>query len=95
MFGKLAELLTRQTEVAGQPFIQPTNATVGNAAFELKHIANEAFLPNGTTDALLLTSPTGWTVPDPIILNGLPTTPVITGTADVRTTDAPKGKGCN
>jgi hypothetical protein len=88
----LNEQIMGQKEYPGQPHIQANQTTVGGVFHNLKHIAREVFF-NKTTDAPIVTSPAGWTTPNPVILHGIPTGPVITGVPDIRTNDAPKSTG--
>ena len=82
--------------IEGTPSVQPNGATVATLNHEIKHRAQEAFLGNAGKDIWMQVGVVGWSEPNPTFLNGIPVNGPITGTPDIRTTDAPTRKGgCN
>lgn len=92
--GLFKDIFSRSTTISGTPSIQPTPVHFAGTNYTFGFIVREPHLQHGTTDAIMQTSIAGFSIPNPVVINGLPTNPTVIGTTSTRTSDAPKKGGC-
>lgn len=93
MLDRLKEALLGSKQMTGREETQPTMAETSYQEYVLRH-NTKYFVLNHTTNNLMGTSPVGFSVPNPITINGVPSSPRVLGTVQTQISDAVKGKGC-